>query len=361
MTCNHKEDPEAIIKTLPLGGGAELRFITLPGRAPSQAPVHAELLKKVFGQDAQPIGPEIYGSEELDVSGIPGAGVISFIGTQEGAGFYRGMQVCAVSGANARLIEYGGNVTGVYYEDEYASYALLGNLLPRDLTDDCAGQTRDVFEQMEGALRNVGMDFSHVGRTWFYNDNILDWYDEFNRARDAFFTDHNVFDGLVPASTGVGSRNRKGAALMARAFAVKPKSASVHFEAVESPMQCPAPDYRSTFSRAVELNHPLFRHLIISGTASIAPGGETAYAGDIDKQIELTLDVVDAILKSRRMDWKDTVRAVAYIKDIANAPRFLEIAGRRGLEHLPCVWIQSDVCRDDLLFEIELDAVSLKA
>lgn len=47
------------------------------------------------------------------------------------------------------------------------------------------------------------MDFSHVIRTWFYNNRLLDWYEEFNRARDTFFESRGVFDRLVPASTGL--------------------------------------------------------------------------------------------------------------------------------------------------------------
>lgn len=359
MNSQFKEDASATVKALKLGAdNAELRFVTLAGESPAQIPAHAEWFKKHEAEFGRWIGPEIYGSADLDISGFPCAGETSFLGTQAEAGLYRGAQACAICGANARAIEFEGRDAGVLYEDDFASYALVGGLLPRDAKACRTAQTLDVFEQMEGALKNAGMDFSHVGRTWFYNDNILDWYDEFNRARDAFFTERGVFDRLVPASTGVGSRNKNGAALMARVFAVKPKGDGVRFEAVASPLQCPAPDYRSSFSRAVELVHPNFRHLIISGTASIGPGGKTAHVGDMDKQIELTLDVLEAILKSRNMRWEDTVRAVAYIKNIADAPRFLEIRRRRGLDALPFVWIQSDVCRDDLLFEIEMDAAA---
>jgi len=51
------------------------------------------------------------------------------------------------------------------------------------------------------------MDFSHVARTWLYLDNLLDWYDDFNVVRTSFFRKHDVFRGLVPASTGIGGSN----------------------------------------------------------------------------------------------------------------------------------------------------------
>lgn len=110
----------------------------------------------------------------------------AFLGTKTGASFYRGMQICAVEGVNARAIEFNGRTAGVFYEDEYAEYAVLGGLSPRDRTAGRTEQTLDVFRQMEEALNRAGMDFSHVVRTWFYNNRLLDWYEEFNRARDTF-------------------------------------------------------------------------------------------------------------------------------------------------------------------------------
>ena len=109
------------------------------------------------------------------------------------------------------------------------------------------------------------------------------------------------------------------------------------------------------------MDHPLFRQVIVSGTASISPGGESVHLGDIDKQTELSLDVIEAILKSRGMGWKDVVRSVAYFKDKDYAPHYEKIALRRGLAIMPCIGIQADVCRDNLLFEMELDAAVLKA
>jgi len=346
------------IKKISFGSkGSELRFVTIRDGNILNIAQHAKNLNGL----GKVINSEIYGNANLDISEFPDVGLSSFIGTQNDANFYRGIQSYVLSGIDAKDVFLDGKNAGVFYEDEYAQYALIGGLLAKDTKVSRDIQTLDVFEQMQEALQSVGMDFSNVGRTWFYNDDILDWYDVFNRARDKFFIKNEVFDNLVPASTGVGSRNRKGSALMARVFAVKPKDSRVSFKVVPSPMQCPAPDYRSSFSRAVELEHPNFRHLLVSGTASIEQGGATAFVGDIDKQIGLTLDVIEAILKSRDMDWNDSLRVVAYLKDFSYEQNFLKICKKRGLENMPWIWVQSDVCRDDLLFEIELDAaVSVK-
>ena len=132
---------------------------------------------------------------------------------------------------------------------------------------------------MEAALRLAGMDFSHVVRTWLFLDEILAWYRELNQARDAFFTSRGVYDGLVPASTGIGARNPAGTAVVAELLAVQPKSSRVRIRSVPSPLQCPALQYHSSFSRAVEVAQPDHRRLFISGTASIGPDGRSAHAG----------------------------------------------------------------------------------
>jgi hypothetical protein len=67
---------------------------------------------------------------------------------------------------------------------------------------------------------------------------------------------------------------------------------------------------------------------------------------------------VKAILETRNMTFTDSVRAIAYIKRPEDRP-----AWQRWLEanNLPADYAQeiiADVCRDDLLFELELDAIA---
>jgi enamine deaminase RidA (YjgF/YER057c/UK114 family) len=98
------------------------------------------------------------------------------------------------------------------------------------------------------------------------------------------------------------------------------------------------------------------RRLWISGTASVAPGGQTLWQGDLAKQIDLTLDVVDAILRSRGFEFADLTRATAYFKNPADAARLSEACAARKLRPLPLVSTGCGICRPDLLFELEADA-----
>lgn len=342
------------VKKLPLQGGFEICFVTAAPESAQEFKRHLHMLDSICGMRLA--GPEIYAAHALKKSSKKACGEYFFLGTQRCKKGYRGIQCCLVSEEISKDIVFEGRKVGLCFEDDFARYAFLGGISASNISADEYAQTLSVFENIEAALDGVGMDFSNLVRTWFYNDNILDWYEIFNKARDSFFESRGFFAGLVPASTGIGSRNAYGTALAARAFAVKPKSDCVKICEVESPLQCSARDYKSSFSRAVELTHPNFRQLIISGTAGIEYGGKTAFVGDLNRQIDLSLDVTEAILKSRGMDWDDTLRAVAYIKDFSCACEFRKIQKKRGLEKLPCVVIQADVCRGDLLFEIELDA-----
>lgn len=262
-----------------------------------------------------------------------------------------------VDRVQSRPIIRNGRTVGVCYEDAHAEYCLLTGILPPDITASREAQTTAVFEGVEDALKDAGMTFADVARTWLYMDDILDWYDSFNRTRNEFFRSRKVYDALIPASTGIGVANLHGAAFTACAIAVKPKTDSVYVIPVDSPLQCAAHDYGSSFSRAVEIGTPVCRTLLISGTASIEPGGATAFTGDVPKQIQLTLDVVEGILKSRGMDWSDTTRAVMYLKKPEYLADWKAWLKKNDLENLPLINIVADVCRDDLLVELELDAI----
>lgn len=269
-----------------------------------------------------------------------------------------GLLVRAVLGVAVEPVVYHGATIGFRFEDENAAYCYLGGLVPADASQDGAGQTTQVMTAIKGALQASGMVFRDVVRTWYYLDGILAWYDDFNRARTAFFKKHDVFSLRMPASTGIGIANASGKLVLAKVHALRAKHEALELRVADSPEQGCAYAYGSAFSRALELNAPEGRTLHISGSASIAPGGETEYVGDIDAQIRRTLAVVAAILHKAGMDWSDAVRGIAYFRHAKDM--VLWDAARQALTLPPSVEIvvHADVCRDDLLFELELEAAT---
>ena len=274
-----------------------------------------------------------------------------------------GTQLYAVTDPHSQVrpIRVDGRIVGVVHESDEAIFCLLGDLRTDQPQLPRADQARATWALIEAALAVAGLDFSDVVRTWLYVDHILEWYGELNQVRDDFFRKRRVFDGLVPASTGVGVANPFGTALVADVLAIRPKHPGLKIFPVGSPLQCPAPAYGSSFSRAVEVASTSVRRLFISGTASIEPGGKTAFVDDVHKQIELSMDVVHAILTSRGMDWPDVSRAIAYFRNMSSAPEFTAYCRDHKIPPFPCAVSHADICRDDLLFEIELDAITTRA
>jgi enamine deaminase RidA (YjgF/YER057c/UK114 family) len=268
------------------------------------------------------------------------------------------MQAVALSGILPLPLRSSGRDAGFIYEDDYARYCRLCGLLPADLTASRGGQVRSTFETAAAILAQNGFRFTDTVRTWIYLDHLLEWYDDFNAVRTAFFDETGIFDHIVPASTGIGAGNPFGAAITMDVFAVQPKSPEFTVQTVASPLQNPALDYKSAFSRAVELGSPTHRNLLISGTASIASDGKTVHPDEPEKQIRLAMDAVKAILESRGMNWNDLFRGIAYFKDMAYLPIYKRVAF--NIPRFPLAIAHADVCRHDLVFEIEVDAVQTR-
>ncbi len=267
---------------------------------------------------------------------------------------YGGLQFVAASGCKVTPLASGGTVVGFLLDAEDARQLYLGGVTASDVGESREAQAVVVFARMEGALGMAGLDFSHVARTWFYNDRILEWYPQFNAVRTDYFQRHKIRQ--MPASTGIGAPNPAGAALVAKTIAVAPRrpgSASV--EVVRSPLQGEAFAYGSAFSRAVMIQDACSRTLHVSGTASIDPDGNSVHQGDCAAQIDLTMRVVTALIGEAGMTFGDTTRAVVYLRDPADFPLWEALCRAQGLENFPAVAVGCDICRDDLLFEIEVE------
>jgi len=269
-----------------------------------------------------------------------------------------GTHIHAVSGAEVERITLADRPVASVFGDEHARYCCVGDLWAGDQLVSRTEQAEQTFDMIETVLKLADMDFSNVVRTWLYLDRLLEWYGPFNKVRDGFFQRHGVFDALVPASTGISGANPSGAAVAAAAFAVEPLNDSMGITALPSPLQCPALKYGSSFSRAVDISLPGYSRVLVSGTASIEPGGDTAYVDDVPGQVDLTMRVVKAILEQRDMTWSDVTRAIAYFKSDDFCRAYEDYCRGEEMPDMPTIITENDICRHDLLFEIELDAIA---
>ncbi len=270
------------------------------------------------------------------------------------------LQAVTVAGVEVEDVKANGRVIGKRFEDDRALYCYLCDLRGPDPKALRMSQAQAVYTDMRVVLGQLGMEFADVVRTWLYMDRILDWYDDFNDVRTSFYRSTGVLGHTLPASTGIGASIPAGGAIVAKALAVRPKSHKLRTFATPSPLQCPAFDYASAFSRAIEVDTGDSRSLYVSGTASIEPGGRTMHLDDMTRQVDLTMGVLKQLLKARGMDWSDVTRGVAYFKDLSQGGVLTRYLESHDLPPLPLVWLQSEVCREELLFELEIDAVTVE-
>ena len=269
-----------------------------------------------------------------------------------------GIHFIGVSGTELNFHKNKHGAKAVVYEDSQNIYCRTFGVLGAAGNEDGYVHTHSNLDELESVLKMCGFEYTDVVRTWFYNDDILSWYPDFNKARTEFYSQHKIFEGLLPASTGIGAPNPSGKKITSGAFAIKSKigkkAGSEDFVCeLPSPLQGGATEYGSSFSRAVEVVSETSKRVMISGTASIAPDGKTVNIGDIQKQVELTLDVINGILTSRNMTFADTTNAIVYCL----RPEYFSVFEKWNKENnISFCPSYSIVCRDDLLFEIELEA-----
>ncbi len=122
-------------------------------------------------------------------------------------------------------------------------------------------------------------------------------------------------------------------------------------------------DRPSSFSRGLRLDIGGVVVLLISGTASVDENGETIHVGDFGAQCWRTYRNISRLLESEGAGWHDVVRTTCYLRDIErDYGQFNNIRTSffrwLGLNPLPAsVGVQTRLCREDLLIEIEAVAI----
>ena len=218
-------------------------------------------------------------------------------------------------------------------------------------------QAQVMLETGESVLKQFGVDFLSVPRTWMWLKDILSWYDEFNNVRNNFFTERGLIGAgtrqSMPASTGIGLGPDNGGHCAMDLVAVLEPADCTEYLQVTGKQHC-ALNYGSAFSRASKATTPAGQTVYVSGTASIDAAGATTNIGDASGQINATIENVRAVLSEMQSSEKDLVQVIAYCKTTEVEEVFNSIKG--GLDW-PWITVICDICRPDLLFEIEAAAM----
>ena len=224
---------------------------------------------------------------------------------------------------------------------------------------DATDPLQQLFDRAVEALDAQGMSLRDVARTWLYVEQLLPTYDHLNRVRDAAFVAQGVKGGgrfllEPPASTGIQGWHPRAAPCFLDLIAVTDGQQERPFDGIRPALQGEAWAYGSSFSRGMTLELGPRRLSTISGTASIGPRGRTLHVGDPTAQIQETLANIRSLLDIAGLTGHDGLWTM-YFKNEAVWQAWRALVDG-GVEPAPpgAVAIYGDVCRDDLLFEVEV-------
>jgi len=222
-------------------------------------------------------------------------------------------------------------------------------------------QAAEMFVNAGTALETHGMNYTNVVRTWIYVARLLEWYGDLNRVRTAYYRQvgFGAPGGLAfPASTGIMGRCEDEECLMDVLAVQNEKPSSVVATPIlRSPRQDSSFNYGSAFSRGMSLEIEGRRTVHISGTASINAAGASTYVGDAEHQSLDTLMSIAAILEEQGGGLRNITSATLFCKDRAAWEAWERATRLLQLPPIPKLCVIADVCRHDLLVEMEAVAV----
>lgn len=304
-----------------------------------------EVIKKPF----LPMHPTSY-IEGQSILGLPVAGII--IHTVD-------------SNTKVKYIPDHGTVYGSQYKIGAVERLLVEGIQDPLIASGFSQTVAAEYNKVDRILSRTGFDPSNLVRTWHYIHPINEHYVAFNKERKAYFQRSNIGYATqpecVPASTCIEGKCRKTGYSTMNLYYIK-KLDNVRIKRVYSSDQKEADStsyqYGPTFSRALYVAQAGLKELQISGTASIDQDGKTQYIDNPFRQIERTLLLIKGLLMQADMVFNDICYATCIFKNPSDYSTFREVMRKLGLPDFPHIAIKGNICRDDLLFE--MDAVAIK-
>lgn len=260
---------------------------------------------------------------------------------------------------------------------EYQGYkAVHGAGLMGKVGDSITEASERAFEMALAILKEEGLTIKNIIRQWNYIENIAvvedenapQNYQDFNDVRARYYG-QVTFDQGYPAATGIGQDT--GGIIIG--FIAVSDSANISIKPIANPGQIDAHRYSEVvlegnshdkctpkFERAKLVTIGTRNYIYVSGTASIL-GEETVHAGDVEKQTLTTIENIKRLFSKEnqeklglefdvaKIQFSHLRVYVKYKKDIPAVQKVCEAE----LNCKSSLFLESDVCREDLLVEIE--------
>jgi enamine deaminase RidA (YjgF/YER057c/UK114 family) len=271
----------------------------------------------------------------------------------------------SLSGTNYTVIEYQG------YKTVHGA-GLMGRV-----GDSITEASERAFEKALAILQREGLSLKNIIRQWNYIENIAivenvenapQNYQDFNDVRARYYGQVD-FDRGFPAATGIGQDT--GGVIVG--FVAVSDSDIISIKPIANPGQIDAHRYSDVvlegsseekctpkFERAKLVTIGPRNYIYVSGTASIL-GEETVHVGDVEKQTLTTIDNIKRLFTRENQDKLGLDFDVAsiqfshlrvYVKHKKDIPAVQKVCDAE-LNCKSSLFLESDVCREELLVEIE--------
>lgn len=309
----------------------------------------------------------------------------SIIAQPPAAGQELSMELILVSelSADAQLTyrnEQGISYTKLTYNSHTELYA--GGISPTRPQDPFIDQVEKGYQLMEAILNREGMNFADIARQWNYVEEILSIHDRgedhiqnyqvLNDVRTRYYGKSDFTRGY-PAATGIGM-NAGGIVL--EIYAIKADKA-LDIIPIKNPKQVDAYNYSEKVLVGDAIEHarkkttPKFERakfvgfggkgtIYISGTASIQ-NEVTLGLGDVEVQSKITIENITNLIAAETLKSvhvsqlpgeRDYTFVRIYIKNQQDYQKVKQLCDSYYGD-IPLHYLIADVCRDNLLLEIE--------
>jgi len=319
----------------------------------------------------------------------PILGAVTFVPQAPASGAVIALELWAVSGCRTEIpsviceTPLPGQVAIAEFGD--MRWFFGGGFRPESQPIGAYNRSLNAFERLGTQLKKQRFRLDQVLRTWIYQGHLVlpegdtQRYKELNRARTDFFGETaflkkylpSQYQGtqhqgtIFPASTGIGADD---ADVILSAIALDTKRRDVIAVPLENPHQTSAFDYGAVyspqspkFSRAMAVAAGNDCLVFVSGTASITDSESQHHENPV-KQTEQTLDNIAALIEGENLA-RHGISGIAcglsnlecvrvYVKRPSELELVRQVCDRR-LPEVPTIYTVADVCRPELLVEIE--------
>ena len=290
--------------------------------------------------------------------------------------------------ASCVQVEYG-QVEFVHYcklsgsgHSEFWFAGIEGSTIENTISDSA----ESAFRQMLAAFHHLGLSFDQIVRQWNYVEQIFGFeetelqlrqnYQLFNEVRGDYYYRYLTAPDF-PAATGIGVAHH-GVSIECLAVT---GDENLKIISLSNPDQLDSYEYGQAVLKGEPQKHqtsnqpPQFERaklmisenqsrVFISGTASIA-GQETIGLNDVEKQTRITIEHIELLTgrKNLKLHYPELTQVPdqyayvrVYVKNEADIPAVKAICLNHFGE-VPMSFVRADICREDLLVEIEAEKI----